>query len=527
MLPSIRRRRNLLWRCTGLLLTACLLFLPTAAGAKEKSSPKAASADLKKILAAFEKYAEEARKAWQVPGMAIAVVHGDKLIYAKGFGVKELGKEDPVNKQTLFQIGSTSKAFTAALVGMLVDEKKFGWQDKVVELYADFQMYDPWVTRQFMVEDLMSQRSGLRGYTGDLQTILGFDRQHVIHTLRYFKPVSSFRSRYAYQNGLFLVAGALIQKYSGKSWEENVKDRIFTPLGMSASSTNFKTLKQAKNRATGHVINKKGKVEILPWSWPFHQAPYTHGPAGGINSNILDMSKWLRFQLAQGKFGGKRLLSEKSLEFCRTPKIFVGPRWGENHFYCEAWVNTPKCPYPMIWHTGGTQGNKTVVALVPKDGIGLVVLSNLVTDLPQALALTFYDLYFHKPTQDWSDKLLKEFQQKQKKEKLPPRPASPAPPLPLKNYVGTYANPVYGNLSVTVDKDSLVGTLGPKKMKISFSPWDRDTFIYTLPQVDKGKEPGEAAFKIGVDGRAQSLFLDVDGGTEFKRIEEKSPSQNN
>ncbi|MEW6659507.1 MAG: serine hydrolase [Thermodesulfobacteriota bacterium] len=523
-------QKNRFWGLTGLLLAGFILLWGAAAGAGagagEKSSKKVEPAELQKILAAFEKYAEQARQAWQVPGMAIAVVQEDKIVYAKGFGVKELGKAEPVQEETLFQIGSTSKAFTAALMGMLVDENKFGWQDKVVELLADFQMADPWVTREFLVEDVMAQRSGLPGHAGDLQSILGFDRQHIIRTLRYLKPMSSFRSQFAYQNGLFLVAGALIEKSSGKGWEENIRERIFFPLGMSASSTSFQALREAKNRATGHVWNQKGQVEMLPWDWPFHQAPYIHGPAGGINSNILDMGKWLRLQLAQGKFGDQRLLSETNLEFLRTPKTAAGSKWGLRHFYCEAWIYTPLCPHPLVWHNGGTQGYKTMVALVPEAGMGLVVLSNLVTDLPEALALAFYDFYFHRPDRDWSGKLLQEFQEARKKEKLPRRPPSPAPPLPLKNYAGTYAHPVYGNLVVTADRASLAGSLGPKQVKMSFRPWDRDNFFYVLPEVDQGKDPGGASFGIGADGRAHGLVLDVDGGTEFKRVGEKSPSQN-
>jgi CubicO group peptidase (beta-lactamase class C family) len=232
------------------------------------------------------------------------------------------------------------------------------------------------------------------------------------------------------------------------------------------------------------------------------------------------MGKWLRLQLGKGKWGDKRLLSEKNLEFIQTPKTIAGSKWGLRHFYCEAWMYAPRYPYPLVWHNGGTQGNKTMVALVPEAGVGLVVLSNLVTDLPEALALAFYDLYFHKPSQDWSAKLLKEFQEDQKKEKLPPRPASPAPPLPLKNYVGTYVNPAYGNLVVAVDQDNLVGSLGPKQVKISIRPWDRDNFLYVVPEVDQGKSPGGASFRIRADGRAHTLLLDVDGGTEFKRVGE-------
>ncbi len=392
----------------------------------------------------------------------------------------------------------------------------------MVEHFADFQMYDPWVTRELMVEDLMAHRSCLPSHAGDLQTILGFDRDHIIRSLRYIKPASSFRSQFAYQNGLFLVAGALIHKYTGQSWEQNIQKRIFEPLGMSASSTSYQALQQAKNRATGHEKRKDGTVEILSWDWPYHEAPYIHGPAGGINSNIMDMSKWLRLQLGKGKFQGKRLISEENLKFLHTPKTIIGPRWGEWHYYGEAWGYTPKHPYPLIWHTGGTQGNKTMVAMVPEAGIGMVILSNLVTDMPQALAFYFYDRYFHNSPRDWSQELLKESNQAKGKGKLPPRPSSPAPPLPLDRYIGSYSHQAYSNLAISLGKDFLVATLGPKKCRAVLRPWDRDTFLFYFPDIAKGEEQELASFKTGPDGRPQSLFLEWDGGTEFKRLAEKT-----
>ena len=217
------------------------------AQARAEQSEKPTPQQLKKILADFEKYAEQAQKDWQVPGLAMAIVADDKVIFAKGFGVKKVGGDDKVDEHTIFQIGSTSKAFTAALVAMLVDEKKLAWQDRVVDRLDEFQMFDPWVTREFQVDDLMAQHSGLPPYAGDCQAFMGFDRSHIIHSLRYLKPVTSFRSQYAYQNGLFLVAAALVEKYTGKSWEDNLKARIFEPLGMSATTAGLEGFQQAKN----------------------------------------------------------------------------------------------------------------------------------------------------------------------------------------------------------------------------------------------------------------------------------------
>lgn len=488
------------------------------ASARAQDLKKPTPARLKKILADFEKYAEAARQAWQVPGMAIAVIVDDKIVFAKGFGVKQVGGKDKVDKHTIFQIGSTSKAFTAALVAMLVDDKKVGWKDKVVYHLPAFQMEDPWVTREFMVEDLMAQHSGLPPYAGDAQSYLGFDRAHIIHSLRYLKPVTSFRSRYAYQNGLFLVAAALVEKYTDKSWEDNLKARLFKPLGMSATSAGLEAFQQAKNVSFLHKKNG-GKVGALPTDWPDHNWVYIYGPAGGINSNVLDMCKWLRLQLDKGKFDGKQIISEPNLEFLHTPKTIMGSRHGKMSYYCEAWLYQALRPYPLIWHNGGTSGNKTMLALVPEAKIGIVVLSNLITELPEALAFQFYDLYFQNPPRDWSKELLAKEKKAKADEKVPPRPSHPAPPLPLDRYAGAFHNEVYGTITITPEQDKLFMIMGPKQKKVRLQPWDRDTFSFSwLDDLDS------AVFTIGPDGRAQSLFLDWDGGTEFKRVAAKPAS---
>jgi CubicO group peptidase (beta-lactamase class C family) len=502
-------------------LLAGALVLGAGWAALAADPPKPGPEELQKIIGDFEQYAEQARRQWEVPGLAIAIVQDGKVVFAKGFGVKQAGGTDPVDAQTVFQIGSTSKAFTAALVAMLADEKKVGWHDKVINHLPGFRMYDPWVTREFQVEDLMAQRSGLPGNVGDLQGLLGFPREHLLRSLAHFKPVTSFRSRYAYQNGMFVAAGVLVEQKTGKTWEENVAERVFKPLGMSSSSADLKGFKQAKNVAALHV-KKEGRVTALPRDWPLHNWVYVNGPAGGINSNVVDMSKWLGLQLGKGKFNGRQLVSEAGQEWLQTPKTVIGAGRGGINYYCLGWLFSGKRPYPLIWHNGGTTGHKTMVAFVPQAGMGLVVLSNLITDLPEALAFQFYDLYFGNPAFDWSQKMLANAKETEQKAKFPLPPSPPAPPLPGERYAGAYTHPVYGKATVAADQDGLSLTLGPGKVRVPLRHFDRDNFLGYWPDMGDGSE-FKATFRIGGDGRAHTLVLGWDGETEFARVLEKAP----
>lgn len=523
--PAFRGPRFFLKVCASFLvllgmvwsLAVLSLHPAAAAGGPVKPTPE----QLKKVLADFAQYAEQARQAWEVPGMAIAIVQDDQVIFAQGFGVKKMGTKEAVDEHTIFQIGSTSKAFTAALAAMLVDGKKFGWQDRVIDHLTDFRLSDPWVTREFRVEDLMAQRSGLPTHAGDTQAFLGFDRTHMIHSLRYIKPVTSFRSQYAYQNGLFLVAAALLEKCTGKTWETNVQERLFKPLGMSSSSAGLKGLQQAKNAAFLHQ-KKDGQVTALPPDWPYHFWVYLYGPAGGINSNVLDMTRWLRLQLGRGKFNGQQFISEANQEFLQTPKILMGSQLGEMNFYCQGWIYSARHPYPLIWHNGGTSGHKTMVAFVPQAGIGIVVLSNLITNLPEDLAFKFYDLYFQNPPKDWVKEMMALEEKAREAQKLPEPPKPGAPPLAWDRYTGTYKNEVYGPITVAAAKDGLVVTVGPKKVQMTLRPWDRDNFLGIIESMTKPGEETKVSFEIGGDGRAQRLVMDWDGETEFQRLKEKA-----
>ena len=211
--------------------------------------------------------------------MAIAVVHQDRVIYAQGFGVKKLGATDPVDPHTLFSIGSTSKAFTSALIALLADEEKPRWEDPVVDHVPAFEMSDPWVTRAFMIEDLMAQRSGMSPYAGDLLAVIGFDASAIQAQIKHMPLVSSFRSRFGYVNNLFLVAAEVIKRHTGMPWEEAVQRHLFAPLGMAESSTGREAYQSAKNVA----FSSRSKLSLLPrrrWS------PYGDVHARWIRSTI-------------------------------------------------------------------------------------------------------------------------------------------------------------------------------------------------------------------------------------------------
>jgi CubicO group peptidase (beta-lactamase class C family) len=473
--------------------------------------PVVAEPDFEAILPTFEAYAEKARQEWGTPGMAVAIVAGDRIVYSRGFGQREAGGL-PVTPETIFQIGSISKSFTASLVGQLVDEEKLSWTERVVDRLPDFQMYDPWVTREFTVEDTMSQRSGMAPYAGDFLAFMGRSREEMMEAIRRARPISSARTQFAYVNNLWLVAARLVETCTGKSWESNVQERIFEPLNMTASTTGLEAFYDAPNHATPHQRGARGAV-ALPESWPFAAWVYNYGPAGGINSNVLDMARYARMQLS-GAVDGRVILSKTALDHLHSPHIFVAntpafpaesvPEVGLMS-YCLGFIRQEPIPQPILWHNGGTSGCKSVLGLFPHSEVAIVVLTNFAdTELPEALMYKLYDLILERPEQDYSANFLATH-----KAKIPPRPVrplQPAPHLPLKAYAGTYLNETYGRLTVSVDGDGLKALLG-QDIAMRLEPWNRDTFVFRSP-INPEDEPEFASFQLDRDGLVISVSLD-------------------
>jgi CubicO group peptidase (beta-lactamase class C family) len=440
--------------------------------------------------------------------MAISVVVGDQMVYSKGFGVREIGGNEPVTPETVFQVGSISKSFTAALMGQLVEQEKVHWTDPVLETVPSFQMYDPWVTRNFTIEDTMSQRSGLEAYAGDILVILGATRETIIESLRYTKPVTSFRSQFAYMNTIWLVAGKVIETVTGKTWEDNVEQSIFQPLGMTQSSASLEEFLSEPNHATPHMRGADGPTPKKK-GYVFADGVYIYGPCGGINSNVLDMARYARMQLHG------TLLSQATLDYMHSPHIYAGgssktPAADPGDLgctsYCLGWLRQEVIPQPLVWHNGGTHGSHGLIALIPDSDVAIVVLTNYSdTLLPEALMYKFYDLYLDRPEQDYSSDFL--ITHLAGRPTRPQRPGKASPPSALSNYAGTYHQDVYGTVEVRVEGDGLRASL-PPRVEMKLEPWNRDTFIFE-DMTNPAGAPLFATFHPDEQGEMSALKIDM------------------
>jgi CubicO group peptidase (beta-lactamase class C family) len=320
-------------------------------------------------------------KTFNVPGIAVAVVKDDKVVFAKGYGVRSIERKHKVDENTLFAIASNTKAFTAAALGILIDEGRLTWDSRVTDFIPEFKLYNPWVTEEFTIRDLLTHRSGMGLGAGDLMVwpdSASFTIPEIIHNLRYLKPVSSFRTKYDYDNLLYIVAGEVVARVSGTSWEEFVETRIMHPLGMKHSAASISRLKDRTNIIDAHVP-VDGRLKVIPKG-----EGNVLNAAGGIYSNITDMSKWVIMQMNNGQYGDKleqRIFSEKVHDEMWTPQTIVPVR-GKSAY------NTHFSSYGLGWdlkdvkgclqasHTGGLMGIVTQVTIIPELRLGIIVFTN-------------------------------------------------------------------------------------------------------------------------------------------------------
>jgi len=322
-------------------------------------------------------------KAFEVPGIAVAVVKDDKIIHMKGYGVQSLNSGLKTDENTLFAIASNSKAFTGTALGILVDEKKLNWNDKVIDHIPEFRLYDPWVTREFTIIDLLTHRSGLGLGAGDLMIWPGlndFTLKDIIHNMRYLKPVSSFRTKYDYDNLMYILAGEVVARVSGMSWEDFIEKRIMEPLGMNRSAAAFSRLTECSNIIDPHApVN--GKVQVIDRLFNFNEAG---NAAAGIYSSVSDMSKWVIMQMNRGKYGEKnekQLISETVHRALWTPYTMIpvyNPTEYGTHFsgYGLGWGLRDVKGYLQVGHTGGLAGIVTQVTILPELKLGIIVFTN-------------------------------------------------------------------------------------------------------------------------------------------------------
>jgi CubicO group peptidase (beta-lactamase class C family) len=500
------------------LIPLLLFVLITSPVARAQEAP----------LGGFDDYVNKALRDWEVPGVAIAVVKDDRIVFAKGYGVRKLGDPAPVNERTLFAIGSSSKAFTAAAVAMLVDEGKLKWDDPATKYLPGFELYDPYVTRELTVRDLLSHRSGLE--RGDLLWYgTENDRDEILRRARYLKPTWSLRSTFGYQNLMYLAAGQLVARVSGKSWDDFVRQRIFTPLGMTASGTSIRDLKEADNVASPHG-EIEDKVTPIPW-----RNIDNIGPAGSINSNVVDMAQWVRLQLGQGTYQNRRLISYGAVKETHTSQTVMrldppySLRYPEANFlnYGLGWFLSDYRGRKLVEHGGAIDGMRAQVALVPEEKLGLVVLTNRGgSTLPVALMYRILDAYLGAaPPRDWAAELLKtekslEEQGKGAAKKLEAeRVSGTKPTLALEKYQGTYKNDLYGEVKVTLENGKLSLRFGPA-FTGELEHWHYDTFRAKF----RGANTNTAyiTFSLNAQGKIENAVLNLPGVADypFKRVPE-------
>lgn len=494
-----------------LLFMFCLFTLPLQAF----STDTLPHPQLEVILHKFENLVETTRRDFGIPGMAVAIIQDDKVVYSKGFGVGKVGEDKPVTPETVFQIGSTSKAFTAALVATLVDEGQVGWKDPVVKHLPNFAMADPWVTQAFQVRDLMAQHSGMKPYAGDILSVLGYGRDEIVKSTAYIKPVSSFRSEFSYVNNLWVTAAALLEKKTGKSWEHNLQDRILDPLGMKNTTCTQDGFFDSPERALPHIL-KEGKIVPLGRDWVFFDWPYTYGPAGGINSTVLDMAKWVRFQLAGGTFEGRKILSSQNLAYPHRPQTPMDA----SDSYCMGWVKSDFKPYPLIWHNGETTGSKTLIMLVPQVKLGIVILSNLGTRAPEALGRAFVDLYFGNGSGgSYISRSLDAWNRS--KEKAQKNALSQHTWVPEDRFVyeGIYESEFLGRGTVIEEEGCLWLQIGPMGRRLSLNPLKKDLFACEAENLGLA---GMVRFEYEEDGQVVAFDMTDEDGDHFTSFVKKN-----
>jgi CubicO group peptidase (beta-lactamase class C family) len=496
-----------------LLLLITLIF----SGARFATAQDAA-------LQGLDDYVNKAMKEWEVPGVAIAIVKNDRIVLAKGYGVRKLGEPAAVNEQTIFAIGSASKAFTAAALAMLVDEGKIKWDDPVTKHLPGFQLYDPYVTREMTVRDLLCHRLGLE--RGDLLWYgSNYTRDEILHRVRYLKPSWSLRSRFGYQNIMYLAAGQILQQVTGKSWDDFVRERIFAPLGMKTSSTSTKELARFDNVATPHA-KIEDKVQVVPWRNIDNIAP-----AGSINSNVVEVAQWVRLQLNEGKYAEKQLLSSGAIKEMHTPHTIIAQELPYSLLFPEArfltyglgWFVHDFRGRKVVEHGGDIDGMSALVAMMPEEKLGIVILTNLSrNELRSALRYWVFDAYLQAPPRDWSAEMLKamkDFLEQGKaaeKKAEAERVKGTSPSLALEKYAGTYQNDFYGEVKITLENGKLVARYGSAFVG-ELEHWHYDTF--QAKWRDRTLDKSFITFTLGANGKVEKV--QVQRLDEFRRVPEK------
>lgn len=494
------------------------LFIICMLAQTAQAQQKAGKADLNKLDAYYQK----ALKEWDVPGMAIAIVKDDSVIFARGYGVQDLKAGGTVDANTVFGIASNTKAYTAAALAVLVDQGKLKWEDKVTKYLPYLKLYNPYVTENLTIEDLLSHRAGLGTFSGDLLWYnTTYSRRDILERARYLEPAYGFRDGYGYSNLMFIAAGEVIEAASGQKWENFIKSNFFQPLGMSRSYTSVNELAGKQNVASPHgtdVNDKPYATKLVAWdNW---------NPAAGIFTSVLQHAQWMRLQLNRGTYKGKRIFSEEASHNMWTAhNPLPVSKQSENivpstHFSATGlgWFLNDYEGRKIVAHGGGHEGMNSRTVLVPEEGLGIVILTNSMSSIMSPLANYTLDQFFGiESGRDWSQfaldnmakakKAQQEAQAKEPKGKKSKGKANAN--MALEAYTGTYTSQLYGDATVTIKEGKLSLQLAPAPtLGGTMTHWKHDIFELDWKNNFALLTPTRVRFLIGEDGKIASLRLD-------------------
>lgn len=480
----------------------------------------AAAAAQQPDLDALDRYIAQARADWDVPGLAVAVVKDGEVVLARGYGVREIGESTPVDEHTLFAIASNTKAFTAAALAMLVDEGRLSWDDRVRDHLPWFELYDPYVTENMRIRDLLSHRSGLGTFSGDLLWYgTDYTAEEVVRRARHVPQAHPFRAGYGYSNLMFIAAGEVVEAVSGEPWSEFVRGRILEPLGMDRTVMTTDSLPGRDNVATPHGL-WEGELTSFPWyNWDAMAA------AGGIISSVSEMAEWLELQLDRGvrAEGDTIFRPRRSWEMWTVHTPFaVSSSYQElypsTHFrgYGLGWSLRDYLGRKEVSHGGGYDGMFSRVVLVPEEDLGVVVLTNSMTGVTSAITNRVVDLYLGGEDRDWSEILRARSEQAAAREadrraRVVERTVEgTAPSHGLDAYTGTYTGSMYGDARVGVEDGGLVLRLLPNpELVADLTHLQYDTFLIEWRQPFPWFGKGVAQFLLDPAGEVVELKLDV------------------
>jgi CubicO group peptidase (beta-lactamase class C family) len=477
----------------------------------------------------LDRYIVGAMHDAEIPGLSIAVVKDDAVVFAKGYGVRKLGDNAPVDEHTIFNIASVTKGFTTASLAMLVDEGKLGWDDHVLKYLPTFQLYDPYATRELTVRDLLTHRTGLTD--NDALCDSTYSRDEILYRIRFWQPKLGFRAQFDYNNCMYVVAGQIVPAITGRSWDDFVHERIFRPLGMKDSSTSIAELHGGNVAMPHRIVN--GTVQAL--RLPNNDSM---APAGGINSSALDMAQWITLQLGGGVYQGQRLLSLQRVKELQTPNIDLdfsegldNVQFPADHFaaYGLGWVLMDYHGRKVVFHTGSNPGFKSEVWFVPEERLGVVILSNFFDRPPWVLGYRVIDAYLGLPTRDWEGeylKALKAFEREnetENKKQEAERNRNTKPSLPMDKYAGRYTNDLYGDAVVSFKNGEISLNIVGLDWVGKLDHWQYETFRATwrAPERDKSfvtfmLSPKGSVDTLRIDGLADFTLVSTSTSAERK-----------